>query len=827
MKYKRWTMFLLCTLLSFIPLVDITNAITVKEYIVSSDEPLASQFSITVRSEEGDIITTGLAKIFDANYNSIKNINVSPQGKLFINGLKDGNYIILVWVYRDDYAGSEYEHFTISGGQLTHFKGQECKEDSIVIIVKSVQFQLSILTPDGNLFNNRNTETVYPGLNGAKRASYSFEDGIYKLSYIEDGENKIYAVGGSQFSMSDPVTLFVENGKVITVDGKPYTGEVIRLTLKKPEESTPKAEDIQNILDDIIGHLEGTTRELVGENDEITRCNILSAVPSIQNAIISAINTQFKENADSLKTALSNAMSRISDAMKTITNDDDLHEISIALIKAILNVVELTPPEINSPNGKTVAEMVKCIIESVGEAINQVGDINKADDIARTVVHSMDLIHKMDTRTVEKKISDRLTTIMESVIEKASKQSIEIEKTGDAAVVSFSNTQLEETIKKMNRISEIKENLQKSLHLVDIRDILISKIIIDVPVDTVFDSIMVELPEKLLKAAVSKGIERIDIAAGDIKISIPWDFTENAVSQPCILNIGIDKIISEILSGMTDKQKQVLEDNTSIFSFSIVAGDNKVTEFQKPFKININYELKEKENPDHITVLALADDGSIRNMTGKYNEADCEVIFNTTYSGKYIVKNLVRSFSDVPVYFRGAQYINSMASKGIIDGYGDGKFHPDDSISRAEFVKMLTVASGLFDTAAAIPFTDVPENKWYHKYVSIAYKVGLTDGINNREFEPQKKITRMETASMIAKAMPTYFVTAYETEKIMDKFKDNGSLSGLARKEMALAVKAEIISGDTEMKLYPDGLITRAEAATMIYKYFNYYKPLW
>lgn len=111
--------------------------------------------------------------------------------------------------------------------------------------------------------------------------------------------------------------------------------------------------------------------------------------------------------------------------------------------------------------------------------------------------------------------------------------------------------------------------------------------------------------------------------------------------------------------------------------------------------------------------------------------------------------------------------------------------------------------------------------------MSIAYNAGLTNGIYDSEFDPQKKITRQEIAALIANAMPADSISDEEAEHILSRFEDSALLSGSARKGMALTVKAEIVFGNHKKMLEPTGFTTRAEAAAMIYRYFNYFQPQW
>ena len=89
-----------------------------------------------------------------------------------------------------------------------------------------------------------------------------------------------------------------------------------------------------------------------------------------------------------------------------------------------------------------------------------------------------------------------------------------------------------------------------------------------------------------------------------------------------------------------------------------------------------------------------------------------------------------------------------MSKAGIINGYTDGTFRPDNPITRAEFVTMIMQNKTLteFDK---IPFTDVKSDLWSAKYIYSAYKTKYIDGYEDNTFKPDNPITRAEAVKII------------------------------------------------------------------------------
>lgn len=91
--------------------------------------------------------------------------------------------------------------------------------------------------------------------------------------------------------------------------------------------------------------------------------------------------------------------------------------------------------------------------------------------------------------------------------------------------------------------------------------------------------------------------------------------------------------------------------------------------------------------------------------------------------------------------------VETVAGMGVVSGYSDGGFHPNDQITRAEFV---TIAVG-FDTLSPgeITFTDVPATSWAAPYISTAVGKGWVSGYSDGTFRPNAKITRAEAVTIL------------------------------------------------------------------------------
>lgn len=155
------------------------------------------------------------------------------------------------------------------------------------------------------------------------------------------------------------------------------------------------------------------------------------------------------------------------------------------------------------------------------------------------------------------------------------------------------------------------------------------------------------------------------------------------------------------------------------------------------------------------------------------------------------------SFSDLDGHW-GKTYIDALINDGTINGYDDGTFRPDGTVTRAEFVKMIGKGSEKTD----VVYTDVDESHWGYDYIMYS---GLD--VSGTQFLPDKAITRGEVLNLI--------------------WKRNGSKKGIAapsiitnqsdnKDAVAWGYTYGIMTGDDGLHLRLDDTLTRAEGAALI-----------
>lgn len=180
-----------------------------------------------------------------------------------------------------------------------------------------------------------------------------------------------------------------------------------------------------------------------------------------------------------------------------------------------------------------------------------------------------------------------------------------------------------------------------------------------------------------------------------------------------------------------------------------------------------------------------------------------------------VQENNEPQFTDVSKNHWAYESIVSLAKHGIINGYEDGSFLPEETITRAEFVTMIVnMTDGKADAESV--FIDVNEADWFYNAVSVASKIGLVKGNEYGYFNPNGCITRQDAATVLSRYIS---LSGYDKADIREQgeFADSKDIADYAKEHIKSLYVKGIVSGRGDNMFYPESNITRAEAATMLY----------
>ncbi len=175
------------------------------------------------------------------------------------------------------------------------------------------------------------------------------------------------------------------------------------------------------------------------------------------------------------------------------------------------------------------------------------------------------------------------------------------------------------------------------------------------------------------------------------------------------------------------------------------------------------------------------------------------------------------AFEDVNENDWYADAVEYMVSSGYMNGISDTQFAPNDSMTRAMFVTVLGRMDGAYvDNYTKKIFPDVEMDQWYSKYVSWALENGIVSGFSDLKFHPDEQINRSQLAVMINRYLAYRNITLNENPSAYTAFSDEASIPQWAADGVDMMRKTGIITGDAYGAFMPEAAATRAQIASII-----------
>ncbi|MEF3306238.1 S-layer homology domain-containing protein [Paenibacillus sp. GYB003] len=192
------------------------------------------------------------------------------------------------------------------------------------------------------------------------------------------------------------------------------------------------------------------------------------------------------------------------------------------------------------------------------------------------------------------------------------------------------------------------------------------------------------------------------------------------------------------------------------------------------------------------------------------------VTIKRTGNSTYAVVAADKAFGDTKGHWAQAD-IELLASKLLVKGVTDTAFDPDRSITRAEFAALLVRALGLAQQDGT-SFSDVRSSDWYAGAAATAAKAGLIDGYEDGTFRPNQVISREELAVLASRAFD--FVSKQTASgasaAALQPFADAGAISDWARGAAARVVSEGLMNGVADSVFAPKEQSSRAQAVVIL-----------
>ncbi|MEA5622473.1 S-layer homology domain-containing protein [Nostoc sp. UHCC 0251] len=175
------------------------------------------------------------------------------------------------------------------------------------------------------------------------------------------------------------------------------------------------------------------------------------------------------------------------------------------------------------------------------------------------------------------------------------------------------------------------------------------------------------------------------------------------------------------------------------------------------------------------------------------------------------------AFNDVPNNFWGRPFIDVLSSRGILKGFPDYSFRPNQPVNRAEFAAILQKAFDQEPSKTAIAFQDVPAKFWATPAIDQAISAGFLKGYPKKSFKPQQNISRVQVLVALASGLNLKAPTSQN--QILSVYKDAKDIPTYAISKIAAATANDlVVNYPNPQILAPNKVATRAEVAAMIYQ---------
>jgi len=280
-----------------------------------------------------------------------------------------------------------------------------------------------------------------------------------------------------------------------------------------------------------------------------------------------------------------------------------------------------------------------------------------------------------------------------------------------------------------------------------------------------------------------------------------------------------------VLSGMTAVTNSDLDNEAIIgaVSTSVSEKDGTICTFE--FKVlgsgNYDFELSD------FCLLALEGGTLLVNVSGMdYSESeDSKPNSDKKPEGEKKPESTIdTSFTDTKGHWAAAE-IEKAVETGLVEGYGDGIYGPNDQMTRGQFVTILWRYAGSPEPKGQASFTDLePQHTYYHKAVAWAEENGVVNGMGGGKFEPRGSVTREQIATTLFRMQGEKSGEEVMFSGIYDSaFTDSANISDWAKAAVYWAVYQEIWcavdSTDSGTALNSRSPSNRAQIAVMMTRY--------
>lgn len=281
---------------------------------------------------------------------------------------------------------------------------------------------------------------------------------------------------------------------------------------------------------------------------------------------------------------------------------------------------------------------------------------------------------------------------------------------------------------------------------------------------------------------------------------------------------AVDQFTYITVENVTDAAKRLMKEDQKLLGKGYKLTKNTQGHFKLPITLSMEW-TGEELGIDQRPVVAYYDEAAKQWVALKGKREGSLLAGETDHFTVFaaITADADRpAISDINGHW-GEKSIREAVETGLVDGYPDGAFRPDQQVTRAEFATMLHRMfawpngpdAGFNDQSEILP--------WAREAVSAAVKAGVVSGYPDGTFRPAADVNRVEAVVMIAKA------AGLQADKnVLAPFADDAAIASWAKPYIDAAHEAGLVEGQSGNRFNPQAAMTRAEAVVLLLRLADY-----
>jgi hypothetical protein len=310
----------------------------------------------------------------------------------------------------------------------------------------------------------------------------------------------------------------------------------------------------------------------------------------------------------------------------------------------------------------------------------------------------------------------------------------------------------------------------------------------------------------------------VKLPAGDI--TLPPAALESLVkTDAAFVRIEAAPVLLEELTAMQAAQ---VRGYGQVVDVNVYAGEDKI---DIPMTISLPYMLKDGEDPAAVCVWHLDDEGNLARLSGVYNELTGRIAFGVSHQSYYVAgydpvamwENIFYDVSKGDWYYDAVAFTNYY---GLMCGYGDGTFAPQDSVTRAMFITLLWNMEGKPEPLNGLNLVDISGDAWYRPAASWGVENGIIFPVSEGVFAPDAPIYRQDMA-VVFMNYANYKGYAMPENRPLPNYLDYNQIDMWAETAARKLSEAGVMSG-SDGEFSPHKTATRAELAQMFKNFLRF-----